>query len=406
MATVAEGVAHVRRSRVVERVVASPALRTFAWSRLTIWAAAVYAWMWYLPRVPNPPNSHDLGYATQVWSRWDSGWFVALAQHGYHAGDGSTAFYPLYPLLVGGLGRLFGGYYVSAGLVVSLAACAGSFVLLYRMARARLGNDGARLTVLYLAIFPMTLFLQAVYNESLFLFLVLAAFTLAERDQWIATGLVAGLALLTRPTGLALLPPLLLLAWRSARRIRALPSLSLAVYLFAFYPAYLSWKVHDAFPFIHAESYWHRHLSHAGPLGGLWQGLRSGGDGLLQVVTGSTTHVYWPGGIGSDTLHGAMLNLEDLAFTLVFLGLAIIAWRRFGAPYGLYALLALALPLSTPSSRWPLESMPRFCIVIFPAFIALASLTTSATRQRIVVATSGLFLGLAVFEWSVQQWVS
>lgn len=391
---------------MVRRVAASPALRTFAWSRSAIWAAAVYAWMWYLPRAPNPPNSHDLGYATQIWSRWDSGWFVAIAEHGYHAGDGSTAFYPLYPLLVGAVGRLFGGYYVSAGVVISLAACAGSFVLLHRIARARLGDDGARLTVLYLAVFPMTLFLQAVYNESLFLLLVLAAFTFAERDRWVGAGVAAGLALLTRPTGLALLPSLVLLAWRSGRRIRALAALSIVPYLFAFYPAYLSWKIHDAFPFVHAEARWHRHASPAGPFGGLWDGLRSGWDGLEQIVTGSTTHVYWPGGIGSDPLHGAVLNLEDLAFTLVFLGLAVVAWRRFGAPYGLFALLAIALPLSAPSSRWPLQSMPRFCVVVFPAFLALASLTTSTARQRIVIATSALFLGLAVFEWSVQQWVS
>jgi 4-amino-4-deoxy-L-arabinose transferase-like glycosyltransferase len=386
--------------------VQSRPLRIFIWSRLGIWAAAVYAWMWFLPRAVNPPNSHDLGYATQVWSRWDSGWFVAIAQHGYHAGDGSAAFYPLYPLLVGGIGRLFGGYYVSAGLVISLACCAGSFVLLYRIARRRLGDDPAALAVLYLAIFPMALFLQAVYNESLFLLLVLASFAFAERNSWLAAAAFAGLAILTRPTGFALLPPLVLLAWRSTQRRRALASLGLAPALFVLYPVWLSWKAHDAFAFVHAEAAWHRHLSHAGPFGGLWQGLRSGWDGLEQVVTGSTTHVYWPGGIGSDALHGAMLNLEDLAFTLVFLVLAVVAWRRLGAAYGLYAILALALPLSAPSSRWPLESMPRFCVVAFPAFLALASLTNSAAQRRFVVATSALFLGLAVFEWSTQQWVS
>jgi dolichyl-phosphate-mannose-protein mannosyltransferase len=361
--------------------------------------------MWFLPRAPNPPNSHDLGYATQVWSRWDSGWFVAIAAHGYHAVS-DAAFYPLYPLLVGGVGRLLDGYYVSAGLVVSLVCCAASFVLLHRLARARVGDDGADLTVLYVAVFPMSLFLQAVYNESLFLALALAAFVLAERDSWIGVGVATGLALLTRPTGVALLAAMALFAWRSASRRRAVAGLCLAPFLFAFYPAWLSWKVKDAFAFDHAEAAWHRHLSHAGPLGGLWQGIRSGFDAFEQVITGSTTHVYWPGGIGSDALHGAMLNLEDLGFTLVFLALAVVAWRRFGAPYGLFALLALALPLSAPSARWPLESMPRFCLVVFPAFMALASLTRSAVRQRAVVAVSAIFLGVAVFEWSVQQWVS
>jgi hypothetical protein len=260
--------------------------------------------------------------------------------------------------------------------------------------------------VLYLAIFPMTLFLQAVYNESLFLFLVLACFALAERGTWLPAGYVAGLALLTRSSGVAVLPALVVLAWRSGNRWRALASLCIAPVLFAMYPLWLNWKTGDTFAFVHAENAWHRHLSYAGPLGGLWQGLRSGWAAIEQVATGSTTHVYWSGGVGSDTLHGAMLNLEDLGFALVFLTLAVVAWRRFGAAYGLFAVLAVALPLSAPSSRWPLESFPRFCVVIFPAFMALASLSTTAVRQRIVIATSAVLLGIAVFEWSVQQWVS
>jgi hypothetical protein len=35
--------------RIFSRAVASPPLRTFAWTRAVIWAAAIYAWMWYLP---------------------------------------------------------------------------------------------------------------------------------------------------------------------------------------------------------------------------------------------------------------------------------------------------------------------------------------------------------------------
>jgi 4-amino-4-deoxy-L-arabinose transferase-like glycosyltransferase len=149
-------------------------------------------------------------------------------------------------------------------------------VLLYRLARARLGDDGAALTVLYLATFPMALFLQAVYNESLFLLLVLACFALAERRSWLAAGVVGGLASLTRSSGVAVLPALALLAWRSGERWRALASLCVAAVLFALYPLWLHWKTHDAFAFIHAEKAWHRHLSSAGPFRGLWQGLRSG----------------------------------------------------------------------------------------------------------------------------------
>ena len=99
-------------------------------------------------------------------------------------------------------------------------------MLLERVAEERLGADGARRAVLYLALFPTALFLQAVYSESLFLFLSLAAFMLAERRRFGWAGVVVGLAVLTRPTGLALVPPLVLLARRQSWRLAtALPFL-------------------------------------------------------------------------------------------------------------------------------------------------------------------------------------
>src|SRR5438128_1527065 len=85
------------------------------------------------------------------------------------------------------------------------------------------------LAVIFLAVFPMALFLQAVYSESLYLLLVLAAFALAERGRFATAGLVTGLAILTRASGVALLPALAVLAWRNRDRTRAAASLALAV---------------------------------------------------------------------------------------------------------------------------------------------------------------------------------
>src|SRR5205807_8304264 len=132
--------------------------------------------------------------------------FLEIAERGYdHA---SAAFPPLYPAALWLLGHVLGGQYVLAGIAISLAAALGSFVLLHRLAETRLGADGARRAVLYLAVFPMSLFLQAVYSESLFLLLALAAFVLAERGRHLEAGVAAGLAILTRAIGIALLPSL------------------------------------------------------------------------------------------------------------------------------------------------------------------------------------------------------
>ena len=393
----------------------NPAPEIFLWSRLAIWAAALFSLFVFVPnRHPraaiwdDPKLTHDLGAVTDVWARWDSVWFLRIAEHGYGSAKGAAAaFYPLYPAAVALLGRVLFGHYVLAGILVSLAASFASFLLLHRIAEERLGADGARRAVLYLAVFPFALFLQAVYSESLYLLLTLAAFMLAERRRFLAAGAVTGLALLTRPTAAALLPALALLAWRERDRragaglararaaaLRGLPALPLAR------------------PRATRGSSCTRSASGAGtsrrpgPFGGIWDGLRAGWAGVEQLASGSHTHVYWTPVQDSDPIRVAVLNLEALAFLVLFVVLAVIAWRRFGAPYGLFAALSLAIPLSVPSERWPLLSLPRFGLTIFPLFLALAVIGGRPRAHTAIVAVSSLLLGVSVAQWALWQWVA
>jgi hypothetical protein len=393
---------------------ANPAPEIFLWSRAAIWAAALFALFVFVPnrhpraaRWDDPSLTHDLGAVTDVWARWDSVWFLRIAEHGYSTASGAaSAFYPLYPGAVAVLGRAFFGHYVLAGILISLAAALGSFLLLHRIAEERLGADGARRAVLYLAFFPFALFLQAVYSESLYLLLTLAAFMLAERRRFLAAGAVTGLALLARPTGVALLPALALIAWQERDRLRAVASLAVAPVLFAAYPLYLWQAEGDPWAFLHAQRIWSRHLSPAGPLGGIWDGLRAGWAGVEQLASGSHTHVYWTAVQDTDPIRAATINLENLAFLVLFVVLTVIAWQRFGAPYGLFAAVSLAIPLSVPSERWPLLSIPRFGLTIFPFFLALAVIGRRPRAHTAILCVSSLLLGVAVVQWALWQWVA
>jgi Mannosyltransferase (PIG-V) len=385
-------------------------LEIFLWSRAAIWAGTVFAFLVFEPnRHPRaerwdvPSLTRDLGFVTDVWARWDSVFYLRIAEDGYDAS--SAAFYPLYPAAVAVLGRILAGHYVLAGILVSLAACLGAFLLLYRLAEDKIGADGARRTMLYTALFPMALFFQAVYSESLYLLLVVAAFVLAERGRFLQAGAVAGLALLTRPVGVALLPALALLAWRKPDRARSLAGLAVAPLLFAAYPLLLWRELGDPWAFLHAQDVWNRRLSYAGPLGGVWDGLRAGVAGVRQLVSGSETSSYWPV-LDTDPTRAAAINLETLAFLVLFVVLAAVAWRRFGAPYGLFAAVSLALPLSFPTERWPLLSLPRFGLVVFPFFLAVAVMARRPRAHPAVTAISSLLLGVSVVQWALWQWVA
>src|SRR5207237_6568825 len=109
-----------RRELRIERA-PGPALGIFLWSRAAIWVAAVFSFLWFEPnRHPaaarwDSPLLHELGYATDVWARWDSVFFLRIAEHGYDTS--SAAFGPLYPALIWLVGHVFFGQYVVAGIV-------------------------------------------------------------------------------------------------------------------------------------------------------------------------------------------------------------------------------------------------------------------------------------------------
>jgi len=88
------------------------------------------------------------------------------------------------------------------------------------------------------------------------------------------------------------------------------------------------------------------------------------------------------------------------------LALATLAWRRFGAPYGVFALVSIAIPLSFPAERFPLLSMSRFGLVVFPLVLALATLGARQRVHEAIVAVSALLLGVAVVQWALWQWVA
>ena len=349
-----------------------PAAEIFVWSRIAIWGAAALALAWF-------PARHGLGFGSSLWVRWDSGWFLRIARHGYGSDTrNAPAFFPLYPGMMAVLGRLLGGRYALAGLLIAYGSCIAAFELLWRLAARHLAPGATFRAVFYVAIFPTALFLQAVYSESLYLALVLAAFSLAEARRWPLAATAAGLALLTRSSGVAVVAGVAVLAWPSPRALAWVAGAALAI--FALFPLTLLVQANNAWAFLHSQSEWDRRLSPAGPFGGIWDAL----TGLGAAAKGSTHH------------HALAVNLEAIGFLLLFLALLPAVWRRFGPAYGVFATLSLALPLSFPAGDFALLSLPRFGLVIFPFFFVLAELGRAPRVHTLIVSVSALLLGIAL----------
>jgi hypothetical protein len=334
----------------------SPAAELVA-IRLAYVVLAALGLLW-MPGTPglHAYNAHgDLLFGT--FAQWDAGWFVRIARHGYDTKQ-STAFFPLYPLVVRAVAVVVRSA-VAAGVIVSLVSAAGAASLLYRL-------SGSRSAVLLLALYPVAFVFTSIYSDAFFLLLAIASFLAAVRGRSLAAGVLGGLAVATRLLGLALLPALVVLLWK--RGWAKLAPLLLLPAALGIYMLYLHRHFGDALAFSHAEGvFWLRHTPTLGPLSGLWDAAHSAEQGVAQLVLHLPTH----GPYGKPEQY-ATWNVVQFALLLAAGWLTWLAWRDLGAAWGLYSAATLVIVLSSPAAVVPLVSLPRFLLADFPLFVVLA----------------------------------
>jgi hypothetical protein len=340
-------------------------------------------------------------------ARWDSVWYLRIADSGYGDSAPRAAFFPLYPLLVRGVGTVLGGSQAAllvAAYLISLAAFLAALVLLHRLTELELGRPLARPVLLLVAVFPAAVYFGAPYSESLFLMLAVGAFYAARSGHWAWAGVCAGLASGTRSAGILLLVPLALIWWgnRPRRPVDA-AWLLLAPLGVAAYAAWLGLVEGDALRFLDVQDAWSRDLSV--PLAGAWDGLVAAIDGVRQLASGSRTPVYFEAAAG-DPFRIAAINVM-LFVTLVFAVVACVGvLRRLPRPYGIWVAVSLLLPLSFPVEPQPLMSLPRFVSVLFPIFMWLALVCEERRVTDLVAAASAVGLGLFTAQYASWHWIS
>jgi len=347
-------------------------------------------------------------FVFNAFARWDSGWFLGIAQHGYTV-EQSASFFPLYPLLIRALGFVLRSDLVAA-VTISLVSAGLAAVAITRIARLSTGGSYAGDSVLFFALYPIAFVFTAAYSDGLFVALAAWAFLSALRSRPAAAGVLGAAAVLSRPTGIALLPALALLLWpkrHTARGwLRIGPLLLLPAALVA-YCLYLRSHFGDAFAFLHSEgAFWLRHVPATGPLGGLWDAVRSGEQGAAQLVLHLPAHSGAPSGFGKPE-EFAVWNVVQLALLVAACALTWICWKRVSRAAAVYSAATIILFLSAPAAVVPLVSEPRFLIGDFPLFIALAAAVAGRPRLRSAFVVSFAALGLlAAVGFAHGVWVS
>jgi hypothetical protein len=350
------------------------------------------------------PLDHHLPDQSTVWGRpspfWDafarhdSGWYFDIARNGYDAtaavagGRSNIAFAPVYPLLMRYVGRMFGrapGDVYLGGIAVSWLSFALAMIVLYRLAALDLPRRRAERAVLLTAIFPFAFFFGAVYTESTFLLFTLLGFYGFRTRRWMTGGVCGAVATATRVTGIMMWPAFAWIAWRAAKptsrdRLAAAAALVLSTGGFVAYCAYIYSVSGQPLLWATALTRW----------GG---GYHPGGapwTAPVDLLRRLFTHPY--AYLASDPM--ALYDTLYGVTALLFAAMVPFVWRRLGAAYGLFMLLNLYVPLSSGA----FEGLGRYCSVLFPAFIWLASIRSRFVYTGLMVVFALFYtLGLALF---------
>jgi len=313
-----------------------------------------------------------------IWTRWDTSWYIAIAEKGYIT-EGKDAlaivFYPGYPMLIKLINIITEDSKISS-LFISLFFSLTSTFFLYKLVVLDYSKNIALKAVWFLNIFPTSYFLQAGYTESTFLTFTLASFYFFRQKKLTPTSVTGIMATLTRVNGLLLIPALLteIMPLKDTIKVRAKKLITLLIISWGtcLYLLINFFTFGDFFYFTKVlNDVWYKHFSPP------WEGVRN----LYNNLPARGDAFY-------STFLAELITIILLAIMLPFI------WK-IRKSYAVYVFTNLLLITSTSF----ILSTPRYALMLFPIYIVFACiknkiLTSIITILSILLLTyfSNLFI--------------
>ncbi|TJZ43452.1 hypothetical protein FCH28_32105 [Streptomyces piniterrae] len=361
---------------------AAPALAAYAAVRLlgvtvlAVWSAA------------NGKNWHTL-----LTARWDSLWYTRVAEQGYGYsvqlpnGDvhSNLAFFPLLPWLERGLSAISPLSAADAGMVVAWLASLGAAWALYATGERLHGPRAGMALVALWAVLPVGIVQSMAYSESLFTALAAWGVYCVLTGRWVWAGVLASLAGLTRPVGVAVVAAVWVTAAVTVRDERAGGANLRAI---------LRGRHRGMLPGVLLA-----------PLGWLgyfvWVGARQGSPTGYLDVQGSWGNGF-DGGIAFGTFIWHQLSGPAFAAGLgLLVGVALVIWLyargvRQGQPLPLLVYGGTVLLLALTAKGY-FGSKPRLMLPAYPLLLPLAAGLSHWPRTRAWLVIALIATGSAAY---------
>ncbi|MDO8639419.1 MAG: hypothetical protein Q7R53_00700, partial [bacterium] len=302
------------------------------------------------------------------------------------AGQGYTnnfGFLPLFPLLI----RLAGAQFFS-GFFLSNLLFLGSLFVFYKLLSLDYPKKTVFLSIIFLLLFPTSFFFASIYSESLFLLLLLLSFYFARKKQWLAASICGMFLAITRIVGIFILPALIYefikQACLPAGRKKRISSKLIPILLIP-----LGIISYGFYNLARTGSFFYFLTAHAN------MGTERSADTIILIPQTLFRYIKILSTLPNSYFEWWIALLEVSIFFLVSI-LLYVAWKKkVRLSYLIFGLLAFLLPASSGT----FTGLPRYSLVIFPIFIALA-LLKNKTLQIIYVLISSILLFILLMFFS------
>lgn len=311
------------------------------------------------------------------WANFDGVYYLTIAHAGYTVDN--SGFFPLYSIFI----KIFGlnSATFSIQQFLTAAVLSSTFLLLGLIFFQKLINIDYKQnisfnTLLFLLLFPTSFYFAATYPESLFFFLSIASFYFARKGNWVLSGISATLLTATRIVGIAIFPAL----------------------LFEFYlqnKTFFSRRIIPIFlaPLGIISYFWYDHLN----FGNFFQFAKA----QVALHNNRSEHlILFPQTIYRYFKIFFMMNFSQFEWWIALLefisfvfasAMIYVSWKKkIRLSYILFSIIALLIPASTGT----FTGMPRYVLILFPMFIALALIKNKFIKAAYVIISIILLIVL------------
>ena len=332
------------------------------------------------------------GYLNVPWFwgliNFDGEHYLSIAYQGYRSL--TYFFFPVYPLLVkfislnsSSVTRL-----ATSGIFIANISFFIALVGFWKLIRLDFNRKIAKWSLVLLLIFPTSFFFGSFYTESVFLALVVWSLYLVRKRKWIESGILAAISSATRVVGMVMLPVLAIEVWLQRNRYKGkklfkptigvlLVPMGLGVYMY-----FLNKQTGDPLEFFNSV--------------GIFGEQRTAGFILLPQVFYRYIFKVLPS-VNYSFLPISFVTVLEFVTAVWLVVVSIIAFFKLRLSWAVYLALAFLIPTLSGS----FSSLPRYALVLFPAFLVTALYVSRLNKLGkaviLLILTFGLYLATSLF---------